>query len=248
MESLWSSRMSRHDQELATHIIALNAFLPGSINGSDQKVFQASVRSTYCERNLGEFLLRSGLVALFEQSKTLAHFDDVHRSWQTAIRNFNVGTPKKLEADSPAEKEQQELLFLELRHCDPCQVYEKFSSLIRKRLVSNDKHFLRWLTKTRERRDVPNEAGLSLSYYILCTWEHSFLWGLSNDERADILFRAHGIPIDGAPGGRSEVVRKTVDRLGLKGWSDFRRVYPKAPFLLTLFSEAAQESCQFSVR
>jgi hypothetical protein len=225
--------------------------MPGNDSGhkhQSNSELPPSYKEIYFDLRGREFLLRSGLAALFEQSKTQAHFDDVDRSWRTAIRNFNVGTPKNLEADSPEEKEQLELLFLELRHCDPSLVYEKYSSLIRKRLVSNDKHFLRWLTKTRERRDVPNEAGLSLSYYLLCTWEHSLLWGLSNDERADILFRAYGIPIDGAPGGRSEVVRKTVDRLGLKGWSDFRRVYPKAPFLLTLFSEAAQESCQFSVR
>jgi hypothetical protein len=207
-----------------------------------------SYKEIYFDLRGRDFLLRSGHAALFEQSKTLAHFDDIDRSWRTAIRNFNVGTPKKLKADSPAEKEQLELLFLELRHCDPRQVYEKYSSLIQKRLAANDKHFLSWLIKTRERRDVPNEAGLSLSYYILCAWEHSFLCWLNNDDRAEVLFRVYGVRIDGAPSGRSEAVRKTVDRLELTDWSDFRHVYPKAPFLFTLFREGGQESCQFSIR
>jgi hypothetical protein len=207
-----------------------------------------SLKELYFELKGRKFLASSGYAALFDQSKTMANFDEVHRSWRNAIRNFNVGTSKNLKSESAEEIEQLETFFIELRHGDLSLTHKKYFSLIQKRFVSGDSDFFRWLTKTMERRSVPNEASLSLSYHVLSSWTHGFLWGLSNEDRVDVLRRLYGVAIDSTAGGESEALRKAIGRLKLKSWSSFRKVHSKPPFLLNLFREGTQELCQILFR
>jgi hypothetical protein len=195
-----------------------------------------------------EFHARSGYASLYEETKTLRYFDEIRRSWQIAIRGFNVGTPKGLKPDSIAERELLEFLFMELRHGDSDVAFEKYSALIKKHL--KDPVFRAAIARTIEHRSIPNDARLSLPFYVLAGWIHGFLWGLSNDDRADTLRRLYGIAIRSDVRGESEVVRKTIARLKLKSWSDYRDAYPKPPLSLLLFrdKEGKQEQCQLVFR
>jgi hypothetical protein len=219
---------------------------PERDSADEQKIsseLRLSVKELYFELGGRAFLAQCGYAAFFEESKTLPHFDQVYRSWRTAIREFNVGTPKKLKAGSTAEQEELEFFFIELRHADLGLVYKKYASLIQNRQRSNDRDFFRELNKTTERRSLPNEAGLSLGYFVLCGWVHGFLWGLSNEHRVDVLHRAYDVAV-----ASPEAIRKTIKRLKLKSWSDFRSAYSKAPFLCKLSRKHEQESCEILSR
>jgi hypothetical protein len=205
-----------------------------------------SFKETYFDLRGQEFLFRSGYVEFFEDSKTLRHYGEVHQSWQTAIRNFNVGTPKNLKANSAAEREELEIFFIELRHGDPASVLSKYDSLIKNR--SKDQDFLKALANTLKRRHIPNETELSLAYYILCAWLHGFLWGLGNEDRANVLHRAYGLTINSPTGDEATVVKRTIQRLKLKSWSDFRQSYVQSPFVCRLFREGEHGMCQILLR
>src|SRR5258707_401534 len=180
-------------------------------------------KESYFELQGKKFHSLSGYTAFFEETKTLPFFDEIHESWKRAIRTLNVGTPRGLNADSIAEQELLELFFIELRYGDPGLTFTKYSPLIQKR--PNDHVFWTAVTRTINRRSIPNDAPLSLPFYILATWIHSFLWGLSNEERADTLCRAYGVTIHSAVGGEPEVVRKTIAKLKLSRSSNYRTAH-----------------------
>jgi hypothetical protein len=204
------------------------------------------IKELYFARQGREFLVRSGYAAFYEDTKTLPYFYEIRENWRIAVRDFNVGTPKRLNADSTAEQGQVELFFMELRHGDLALALKKYYSLIQKR--SKDQVFCTAVARVIKRQSAPNPSPLSLPFYILAAWIHGFLWGLSNEERADTLRRVYGVTIRSAVGDASEVVRKTVARLKLKSWSDYREVYSKPPFSLLLFHMPQHEECQIVLR
>ena len=202
-----------------------------------------SIKELYLERQGREFLFRSGYAEFFEETKSLPFFEEIHLSCKTAIRELNVGTPKGLKADSIAEQEQFELLFMELRHGDLALALKKYSSLIEK--YSGDQIFVTALTRTIKRRSTPSSTRQSLRFYVPVAWTYGFLWGLSNIDRVEALRRLYGVEIRSPHGDESEVIRKTIDRRKLKSWSDYRDTYGKPPLSLLLFREGQHDMCQF---
>ena len=200
------------------------------------------IKELYLERQGREFLFRSEYAEFFEETKSLPFFEEIHLSCKTAIRELNVGTPKGLEADSIAEQEQFELLFMELRHGDLALALKKYSSLIEK--YSNDQVFVTALARSIKCRSTPSGTRQSLRFYVTVGWTYGFLWGLSNVDRAEALHRLYGVEIHSSK-AESEVVRKTIARLKLKSWSDYRDTYGKAPLSLVLFREGQHDMCQF---
>jgi hypothetical protein len=209
-------------------------------NEQESSPESASVKERYVELRGREFLVQSGYAELFEDTKTLPHFDEISRSSQTAIREFNVGTPKGLKADSATEREQIELFFMELRHGDIAAAFKKHTALV----GNGDRAFQSAIARTIKSRSVANNRRLSLPFWVLVGWRHWFLWGLSNNDRVELLRRVLGIAIRSAVGNAPEVIRKTITRLKVKGWSDYRGAYPKPPLSLVLFRSEEHEECQ----
>jgi hypothetical protein len=201
------------------------------------------IKELYLERQGREFLFRSGYTEFFEETKSLPFFEEIHLSCKTAICELNVGTPKGLKADSIAEQEQFELLFIELRHGDLGLALKKYSSLIGK--YERDQVFATALARTIKRRCTPSSAHQSLRFYVSIAWTYGFLWGLSHIDRAEALCRLYGVEIRSRHGDESEVVRKTIAKLKLKSWSDYRDTYGKPPLSLLLFREGQHDMCQF---
>jgi hypothetical protein len=156
---------------------------------------------------VGQNLLRkSGYGDWFKRLQALPHYNEIRRSWRISTRdNFTVRLPPKLKIGSPAEIEELKTFFFQLRHGDLAQTSQTHLSLIDRRLRAGDEDFFRWISKIiglREKRGP-------LSYYILSTWLHGFLWGFNNEVRPDVLFVAYQVPISwltNAP----ETIRKTV--------------------------------------
>lgn len=149
-----------------------------------------SIKELYFNLKGKEFLAQSGYTEFYEQTEKLPCFGEILRSRQTAIRQLNLGTPKGLKTDTITEQEQLELFFMELRHGHLGLVLEKYSPLIKK--YSSDPVFDTAMGQTIEHRSTPNDAGQSLSFYVLVAWIHGFLWGLKHEDRADALARVYG--------------------------------------------------------
>jgi hypothetical protein len=99
-----------------------------------------SVKELCLEVQGRAFLARTGYTPLFEETEELPYFEEIRESWQIAIREINVGTPKGLKADSIEEQIQIESFFIEFRLGDPAQAIKKYSRLIQKH--SEDQVFL----------------------------------------------------------------------------------------------------------
>jgi hypothetical protein len=174
---------------------------------------------------LGETTLSlSGDWPQFDEAKAMYFYEKIGQSWQRAIARFNPGLPKSFRARSPEERETLEVFLLELEHERvPAQVYAKYLPLL-ERYAGNER-FVHWLAKAIARREKPDPV-LSLQYNLLRGWLHRFLWGYDNNDRIEILIHVCGMPT----GLKVEKVKTTAGRMGLKGFSNFRRAYPIAPF------------------
>jgi hypothetical protein len=196
------------------------------------------------------FLFESGYQEFFLETKILPHYPEIYRSWQLAVSAFDIGTPtKKLATDSVAEQDELDLFFIKLRHGeDPASALREYASLYQRRV--SDPLFLDAIAKTikarKERRPVSREGDPPLAYWIIYGWLYGFLWGLSNEDRAQILQRVYGIEIKSSDA--AALIKKVVQRLKLNGWSDFRRSYQRSPFVVRLFREGEHEWCQILLR
>jgi hypothetical protein len=172
------------------------------------------------------YFRRSGNEAQLEESKSKPHFRKFYQSWRIAIRNYNPGIPripKNIHLKTFAEKEELEILFIALVHEeDPVQVYKRHSLLMER--YTSDKKFRDWLFRALARRKNPR---LSLKYYLLCGWISCFLWGYSNEDRVEILIHVCGMSREKLD---PQTVKKAASRSGLKGYSNFPKAYPVAPF------------------
>jgi hypothetical protein len=174
------------------------------------------------------YLRRSGDEAQFEESKRRPYFREIYQSWRRAIQNYNPGIPSIPKNIKPtfAEKEELEMLFIALVHeKDPAQVYTRYLPLIER--YAGDKKFDGWLFRALARRKNPDLTRLSLKYHLLCGWVHCFMWGYSNEDRVQILIHICGMPREKL---NPQIVKKTASRSGLKGYSNFPKAYPVAPF------------------
>jgi hypothetical protein len=196
------------------------------------------------------FLFKSGYRGFFLETKILPHYPEILGSWQSAVSAFDIGTPtKKLAADSLAERDKLDLFFIKLRYGDPpASVLREYTALYQAR--ANDPLFMEAVAKTikarEERRPVSHETDPTLVYWILYGWVYGFLWGLINENRVLALERAYGVEIKSSDA--SALIKKTIQRLKLSGWSDFRQSYPQPPFILRLWTKGGQEWCQILLR
>jgi hypothetical protein len=194
------------------------------------------------------FLFQSGYIGFFLETKLLAHYPEILRSWQAAVSAYDIGTPK-LKTNSPAERNQLESFFIELKHGEdpPNTVLHKYDSILQAR--ASDPAFMEAVTKTikarKEGRFVTDEKGLV--YPILRGWVYGFLWGLDNPDRATLLEHGYGVTIksDDLVG----LIKKTVERrLKLTGWSDFPESYGRSPLIVRLWTEGEHKWCQILLR
>jgi hypothetical protein len=196
------------------------------------------------------FLFQSGYLEFFLETKILPHYPEIYRSWQIAVRAFDIGTPtKKLATNSPAEQDELDLFFIELKHGDdPASVLRKYAALYQAR--ANDPLFMDAVAKTikarQEQRSVSDEADPTLAYWIIYGWVYGFLWGLPNEDRAVALQCCYGVEIKS--GDAAALIKKTNQRLKLKGWWDFRQTYVESPFILRLWTEGEHKWCQTLLR
>jgi hypothetical protein len=141
-------------------------------------------------------------------------------------------------------------LFAYLFHCflfgDYSTALENRSSLVKK--YAANPVFQIAVGRTIERRSVSNDKRQTLPFYILAWWIHGFLWGLSNEDRVDVLRRDCGVAICSAVGEESEVVRKTIARRTLKDWFDYRDAYSRPPWFVLRFREGEHETRQIVFR
>jgi hypothetical protein len=196
------------------------------------------------------FLFQSEYREFFLETKLLPHYPEILESWQVAVGTFDIGTPtKKLKADSPAERDELDLFFIKLRHGpDPASALGEHAALYQARVV--DPLFLEAVAKTirarQERHPLTDEADPTLAYWILYGWVYGFLWGLSNEDRAQALQRCYGIEIKSK--NPPALIKKTVQRLKVIGWSDFPQSYVESPFIVRLWIRGEQQWCQFLTR
>ena len=196
------------------------------------------------------FLFQSGYRPFFLEIKLLPHYPEILESWQAAVNAYDIGTPtKKLAPSSPPERDELDLFFIKLRYQpDPAGVLREYAALYQAR--ASDSLFMDAVAKTvkawKERRPVSDEADPTLVYWILVGWVYGFLWGFPNEDRVQVLQRAYGVEIKSSDA--SALIKKTVQRLNLKGCSDFRQSYPHSPFILRLWTEGEQEWCQILLR
>jgi hypothetical protein len=211
-----------------------------------------SIKETAVQLEGRKILWRNGYNNEFEKSTVVRRFSELYQSQQIAARNLNFGTPK-LKTASPAEAEELELLFCELRHSNIDEALRNHDSLINR--ISRgpkDKAALdRAIAKAIVDQKKPASFWFALKYQIVCSWTHAFLWGFRNNERPDVLFYFCGMP--GRPMSEKELaqigreqipaeqrqlpvspgaVRKAIKEQGLLGYADFPEDYPKAPFRL----------------
>ena len=175
-----------------------------------------SYKERYFQERGEKFLARAGIgtKAFIESTKTLPVYNEVYRSWQTAVRRLNVGTPR-LKTEDAQEQEELESFFLGLRHHDSItDTYAKHRPLVNK--WSSNQDFLNALADTTRKRLIPDQAECSLDYYLLGRWLHEAFWLISHEDRALILSRVYELTNVSA-----DTVRKAVKKLGLKDWTDF---------------------------
>jgi hypothetical protein len=176
----------------------------------------------------------------FEHSKKMAHFGEICYSWRIAVRRLNFGTPKNLKTESLAEEEELDLFYLALQHDNLAQVHAKYSALLDRRARADDKDFFRWVDRTIARRGEPNPTKFPffLKYCLLHYWLHGFLWMYDNPDRREILVHVFQIPVFEILINEPQLernfldpamIKKTVQRLPLKSWSNFRKAYSQAP-------------------
>jgi hypothetical protein len=179
----------------------------------------ASPKESLFEAHDVNFLRESTLKDFYEQTKLLRGYPEVRRSWQQAVRVFNIGTPK-LKADSVEEADELELFFLKLRH-------EPMSAAFTTHKPLADK----WNANPLFRSAIgdiithpPDQKKMPLEYYILCGWLTSCLWLLTNEDRARLLNKVYGVTPAAA-----DRIRKAIKQLGLKDWTDFQPKGTPAP-------------------
>jgi hypothetical protein len=196
-----------------------------------------------------EFLIKSGHAVLFEESKSLPHYPEVRASWLGTIEALNFGTPK-IPAASPAERAQIELFFLELGYGSPASAFTKHTSLLLAR--SDHQVFWKAVANTLDKRSKVDNPERSLDFYLIYGWLHSFFWAMSNAHRTLLLTRVYGIPITSRSGDPEALLKKRVERLGLKGWSSFPQTYSEAPIIAKVYHQLGQEpeqdSCEIFMR
>jgi hypothetical protein len=193
-------------------------------------------KQAYFELTGQQFLIQTGHVTFFKESKTLHHYPEVYASWKAAVGVVDLGTPK-IKTNSTAEQGQLELFFIELRHGDPASAFGNNVSLIQNR----DDNFWTAVGRVLVTRQIPCNAPPPLGYYLVCAWLHSFFWGLSNQDRLLLLSRVYGIN-----NVSERSIQRAINPLGLKDWSDFRSTYLRPPFAVKLFREKGHELFQIS--
>jgi hypothetical protein len=184
------------------------------------------------------FLFQSGYHGFFLETNLLPHYSEILRSWQLAVSAYDIGTPtKKLASGTPLEGAELDRFFIELKHGNdpPAGVIRKYDALYQAR--ANDPLFMEAVAKTvkarKEERIVTKEAGLV--YPILRGWVYGFLWGLTNPDRATLLEHGYGVEIKSSDA--PALIKKTVERLKLIGWSDFPQSYGRSPLIARLWGQ-----------
>ena len=196
-----------------------------------------SYKERYFEQQGNKFLTESGFGDLFEETKKLVGYEDVKRSLELAINTRLLLMPKGLCPMSAQEREEFEIFYLRLRFDPLCDTFSKHPHLTAK--YSANPHFLSSVADTIKRRLSQDNSPLSLEYYVLCGWLHSFLWLLLNEDRALLLGRIYDVTQASA-----DCIRKTVRKLGLKDYADFQPKGTPAPLVVQLFNEGGQQWCQ----
>jgi hypothetical protein len=195
------------------------------------------------------FLIASGLARVFLQSMTLPHYPEIRQSWLKAVRALNFGTPK-LKTASPDLQAEAELFFLELRHGDRALAFGKHASLIQ--ALANDETFWKGVTDTLCNRRKPDNTESSLTFRLIGVWLHSCFWAMSNEHRDLVLTSVYGTPINSPSGNSVVVLKKLIQRLKLKGWSNFPQTYSEAPILAKVYHPLGQDleqgSCEIFMR
>jgi hypothetical protein len=195
------------------------------------------------------FLFESGYHGFFLETNLLPHYSEILRSWQVVVSAYDIGTPtKKLAPDSIAQQDELDRFFIELKHGDdpPSSVIQQYTSLYQAR--ANDPLFMEAVVKTikarKEGRIISHEEGLV--YPILRGWGYGFLWGLTNPDPATLLEHGYGVEIKSSD--PSALIKKTVERLKLIGWSDFPEKYGRSPLIVRLWTEGEHKWCQILLR
>jgi hypothetical protein len=196
------------------------------------------------------FLFQSGYRPFFLEIKLLPHYPEILESWQAAVNAYDIGTPtKKLAPSSPPERDELDLFFIKLKHGDdpPANVIKEYAALYQAR--ASDPLFMQEVAKTikasKEQRLVTDERGLA--YPILRGWLYGFLWGLTNPDRATLLEHGYGVEIKSS--NAAALIKKTVERIKLIGWSDFPQSYSRSPLIARLWSKKGeQKQCQILLR
>jgi len=194
------------------------------------------------------FLFESDYQEFFRETKLLPHYPEILESWQLALNAFDIGTPtQKLKTGSPAERDELDLFFIKLRHGpDPANVLREYAPLYQAR--ASDHLFMEAVAKTikarKEQHPVSNER--DLAYPILRGWVYGFLCWLTNPDRATLMDHAYGVEIKSSD--PAALVKKTVERLKVIGWSDFKESYTQSPLIVRLWTEGEQKRCQILLR
>jgi hypothetical protein len=181
------------------------------------------------------FLFQSGYLGFFLETKLLPHYPEILQSWQAAVSAYDTGTPtKKFASASPAEQDQLELFFIELKHGQdpPADVLRKYAAFYQAKI--NDPAFIQAVDKTIKSRNKFVTYESDLVYKLLEGWVYGFLWGLTNPDRATLLEHSYGLKVNSSDA--AGLVKKTVQRLKLDSWSDFRQSYLESPFILRLWT------------
>jgi hypothetical protein len=189
---------------------------------------------------MGEsFLEKSHSGHEFEESTKRRHFNEIFLSWRQAIYQVNFGEPlpRGITFNSLIEREELEVFSYALRFTDDLiKVHRDYASVTAR--YAGNSIFSRWVDRIIEARDTPALNRLELRYWLICCWLHLFLWGYSNEDRLQILVRITAM----YPGTeqwknvklKSGLIKKTAERLGLLGWSNFPQTYRKPLWTLDL--------------
>jgi hypothetical protein len=195
------------------------------------------------------FLIESGFAPIFVQSTILPHYPEIRQSWLSAVEAFHFGTPN-LKTASPALQAEAASFFCELRHGDRAVALNKHASLIQ--ALSNDEALWKGVTDTLADRHKPDNTESSLTFRVIGVWLHGCFWAMSNEHRVLLLSRVYGTPVNSPSGNPVAALKKLIQRLKLKGWSNFPQTYPQAPILAKVYHQPGQEpeqdACEIFMR
>jgi hypothetical protein len=157
-----------------------------------------------------------------EGAEELDCYNEVYRCWQRPVRQLNVGTPQLSITDVPlSEQAEMQLFFMRLQHESVPDTFNRHRVLYDK--WDTNQEFRDAVAAIFQKRHHPSQAKTDVDYYVLCCWLDHYFWLLSHKDRAVLLEIYTGIEVS------AEVIRKIIDKYGLKDWSDFQPKGTLAP-------------------